>query len=206
MAFGGFICSKNALTALNSLYMVVAVILIGVGAYAEGSSMVTNLPVVAGIIATGVFLMLVAILGLYGASKHHQVILFFYMIILFLVFLIQFFVAVACLAISEPQLTTIIEKAWKLESLSNSTRITAAKHFSCCNPPLICSEDSVDWCGAPKASCEDCFTVIPQSSKTALHVAGAVGLFFSFTEFFGVWLTLRFRNLRDPKYNNRNFI
>lgn len=56
---------------------VVGVVLIVMGALAKGASVVTSLPTVAGIIAAGVFLFLVAILGLYGAAHHHQVILFF---------------------------------------------------------------------------------------------------------------------------------
>jgi len=42
--------------------------------------------------------------------------------------------------------------------------------------------------------------------EDALQAAGGVGLFFSFTEFLGVWMTLRFRNQRDPRYNPRLFI
>lgn len=55
----------------------VAIILIGVGAYAKGSSIVSSLHITGGIVASGVFLFLVAILGLYGSCHHHQVALFF---------------------------------------------------------------------------------------------------------------------------------
>ncbi len=55
----------------------VAVILIGVGGYVKSASIVTSLAIVGGIIAVGVFLLLVAVLGLYGTAKHHQVHLFF---------------------------------------------------------------------------------------------------------------------------------
>lgn len=110
---GGFTCSKNALTALNvlyivsiihhqtspldlpsvqflwtiiqiialiivhSLFQVVAAILIGVAVYGRASAVVTNLPIIGGILACGVILFLISILGLIGAIKHHQVLLFF---------------------------------------------------------------------------------------------------------------------------------
>lgn len=120
---GGFTCSKNALIALNILYVVrffvieiwyyynlyklvtlmlyheivvskvrkmlfslmrmyqhcqvVASILISVAVYGQASSLVTNLPIVGGILACGVFLILISLLGLLGAVKHHQVMLFF---------------------------------------------------------------------------------------------------------------------------------
>lgn len=55
----------------------VASILISVAVYGQASSLVGNLPIVGGILACGVFLILVSLLGLAGAVKHHQVMLFF---------------------------------------------------------------------------------------------------------------------------------
>jgi tetraspanin-13/31 len=74
---GGFTCSKNALIALNVLYIIVAFILIGVAVYGRAASLVTNLPIVGGILACGIILILISALGLLGAVKHHQVMLFF---------------------------------------------------------------------------------------------------------------------------------
>ncbi|KAI9578292.1 hypothetical protein GQX74_015178 [Glossina fuscipes] len=69
---GGFTCSKNALIALNILYVMVGFLLIGVGVYARAASIVPNLPIVGGILACGIILILISILGLAGAVKHHQ--------------------------------------------------------------------------------------------------------------------------------------
>lgn len=55
----------------------VGFLLIGVGVYGRASSIVTNLPIIGGILACGVILILISILGLVGAVKHHQVMLFF---------------------------------------------------------------------------------------------------------------------------------
>lgn len=52
-------------------------LLIGVGVYARAASIVTNLPIVGGILACGVILICISMLGLAGAVKHHQVMLFF---------------------------------------------------------------------------------------------------------------------------------
>ncbi|GIY99155.1 uncharacterized protein CEXT_139931 [Caerostris extrusa] len=51
-----FTCLKNALIALNIVYILVSFILIGVAAYCRAASVVTNLAIVGGIIACGVFL------------------------------------------------------------------------------------------------------------------------------------------------------
>jgi tetraspanin-13/31 len=55
----------------------VSIILIAVAAYGRAASQVTNIAIIGGIIGCGVFLFLVSLLGLVGAAKHHQVLLFF---------------------------------------------------------------------------------------------------------------------------------
>ena len=55
----------------------IAFILIGVAAYGKAVDIVVTLHVLGGVITCGVFLILVSIVGLVGALKHHQVLLFF---------------------------------------------------------------------------------------------------------------------------------
>lgn len=55
----------------------IALVLIGVAVYAKVSAKITSLPILGGVIACGVFLLLVAIMGVVGAIRHSQVILFF---------------------------------------------------------------------------------------------------------------------------------
>jgi len=62
---------------MTTFLQVVAFILIGVAVYGRASALVTNLPIIGGILACGVILFLISILGLIGAVKHHQVLLFF---------------------------------------------------------------------------------------------------------------------------------
>ncbi|KAI2566672.1 TSPAN31 isoform 8 [Pan troglodytes] len=100
MVCGGFACSKNALCALNVVYMLVSLLLIGVAAWGKGLGLVSSIHIIGGVIAVGVFLLLIAVAGLVGAVNHHQVLLFFYMIILGLVFIFQFVISCSCLAIN----------------------------------------------------------------------------------------------------------
>jgi tetraspanin-13/31 len=51
----------------------IAFLLIGVATYGKTSNMITSLNIVGGIVASGVFLLFIAVVGLYGAMKHHQV-------------------------------------------------------------------------------------------------------------------------------------
>jgi len=204
---GSFTCSKNSLIALNSFYIVVACILVGVGAYAQAASVVSSLTISGGIIAAGVFLFIVAVLGLIGASRHHQVSLFFYMIILFLVFLIQFFFAVACLAMTDKQIQSTVETGW--DSASNATLCVAQQRFDCCGlnsghmRAPSCSAEFV--CTNP-SSHRLCWPNMKHTVEDALQAAGGVGLFFSFTEIVGIWLAMRYRNLKDPRANPNAFL
>ncbi|XP_035933882.1 tetraspanin-31 isoform X2 [Halichoerus grypus] len=100
MVCGGFACSKNALCALNVVYMLVGLLLIGVAAWGKGLGLVSSIHIIGAVIAVGVFLLLIAVAGLVGAVNHHQVLLFFYMIILGLVFIFQFGISCSCLAIN----------------------------------------------------------------------------------------------------------
>ena len=56
---------------------IVALILIGTAAYSHVVSIIVSLSLVGGVIASGVFLMMIAVIGYLGAVKHHQVLLFF---------------------------------------------------------------------------------------------------------------------------------
>ncbi|XP_014668814.1 PREDICTED: tetraspanin-31-like [Priapulus caudatus] len=163
MACGGFTCSKNALTALNILYILVAFILIGVAGYSKASSVITSITVIGGIIACGVFLLLLAVVGLIGAIKHHQVLLFF-------------------------------------------VSLHSEKVLPCCK--LL--SDKPDYCGGSSSlhndACDLCWIHLENKISSALKITGGIGLFFSFTEFIGVWLTVRYRNQKDPRANPSAFL
>lgn len=51
----------------------VAFLLIGVATYGKTSNMITSLGTVGGIVVSGVFLLFIAVVGVLGAMKHHQV-------------------------------------------------------------------------------------------------------------------------------------
>uniref|UniRef100_A0A8C7YMH9 Tetraspanin 31 n=1 Tax=Oryzias sinensis TaxID=183150 RepID=A0A8C7YMH9_9TELE len=69
MVCGGFTCSKNALCSLNVVYMMVGLLLIAVAAWGKGFGLVSSIHIIGGVIAVGVFLLLIAIVGLIGPCK-----------------------------------------------------------------------------------------------------------------------------------------
>ncbi|XP_049532279.1 tetraspanin-13 isoform X2 [Anopheles darlingi] len=219
---GGFSCSKNALIALNVLYVLVGFLLIGVGVYGRAASIVTNLPIISGILVCGVILILISVLGLIGAVKHHQVMLFFYMIILFLLFLIQFSIACSCLAVTAERQRQFAEQGWTMAPMEikkevqdkflccgfNSTTTAnggnddVSSHPSCEQVQLKCCPAS--W--LKNCQCPPCSIMLENSIGYAFRLSGGIGLFFSLTEILGVWLTVRYRNQKDPRGNPSAFL
>uniref|UniRef100_UPI0037E8102A tetraspanin-13-like n=1 Tax=Semicossyphus pulcher TaxID=241346 RepID=UPI0037E8102A len=206
MVCGGFVCTKNALCALNILYVLVSLLLVGVAAWGKWFGLVSSIRVVAGVIGVGIFLFLVAFVGLCGALKHHQVLLFFYMMILFLVFVVQFSVSCACLSLNKDQQNHLLEVGW---DKSENTQKDVEKTLNCCgyshfNPNVTCA--AICFHSSPHPVCNTCASIIQQYAGEVLQFVGGIGLFFSFTEVIGVWLAHRYRNIKDPRSNPGAFL
>ena len=65
------------MTDSTLVLQIVGLTLIIVPVYSKISAVFTSWPIVGGTIACGVFMMLMSVAGIYGAIKHHQIILFF---------------------------------------------------------------------------------------------------------------------------------
>ncbi|KAF4080556.1 hypothetical protein AMELA_G00172640 [Ameiurus melas] len=203
MGCAGFTCSKNSLCALNILYVMVSMLMIGIAAWGKWFGLVSSFQVVGGIIGIGVFLFLVALAGLIGAIKHHQVLLFFYMIILFLVFVVQFSVSSACLAINKEQQNELLEVGW---NNSQTTQRDVEKSLNCCGFSHVEVNSTCPAACFTHSTCDTCAAKIQEHVGEVLRIVGGISLFFSFTEILGVWLTYRYRNQKDPRANPSAFL
>lgn len=232
MVCGGFRCSKHSLIILNVIYILVSFVLIIVAAYSRVAAIITSISLVGSLIACGVFLFLIALVGLLGAAKHHQVLLFFYMIILFVLFLLQFSLACACLAVNPEQKDSLAEQGWRLSS--NDTRAEVQSQFDCCgfkeanigpakdlghpmcnnvspcckkNPEApCCTGNFTNSTETAPCPCDTCFSKLHSVILNSFSATGGLGLFFSFTEIIGVWLAMRYRNQKDPRANPSAFL
>ncbi|KAF7645797.1 hypothetical protein LDENG_00198190 [Lucifuga dentata] len=203
MGCAGFTCSKHSLCALNILYVMVSLLMIGIAAWGKWFGLVSSFQVVGGVVGVGVFLFFVALAGLIGAMKHHQVLLFFYMIILFLVFIVQFCVSSACLAINSEQQDHLLEVGW---DNSQSTQRDVEKSLNCCGFKHVDFNRTCEALCFHSQSCLPCADMIEEHVGEVLRFVGGIGLFFSFTEIVGVWLTYRYRNQKDPRANPSAFL
>ena len=82
----------------------------------------------------GIFLMVVAILGVIGIFKQSQSLMFYYMIFLGIIFVFQFFLSIACLGVTEEREIKLIELAWtQIDDPSGPMEIRLAEQaFNCC--------------------------------------------------------------------------
>lgn len=124
------------------------------------------------------------------AAKHHQVSLFFYMIFLFCLFIVQFAVACSCLAVNKHQQEIFAQQGWDeidddLKSEVQTTfhccgfnSTTLADHPACDTVNKFCCETNKD----PACACPPCLQQLEATIDSAFRVTGTIGLLFSFSE------------------------
>lgn len=214
-----FRCHKQTLILLNIVYMLIGLVLIIVPLVSAVTPVITSWPILGGATASGVFMLLVALAGLYGTIKHHQITLFFYMVILCLIFIILFAFSIGALTITNAQQDRLLRGGWA--RLGNTTRGEIQSTFDCCgfenknitsdHPSCVklpcCSDKAINTDGIHCPSCDTCYSHLRDSGlkKIRQEIAG-IGLFFSFTLFLGVYLAFRYRHLKNPRANPSAFL
>ncbi|XP_046845592.1 tetraspanin-31-like [Xenia sp. Carnegie-2017] len=213
-----YYCSKNSLAVLNVIYIFLAILLISIAVYAKITAVLTSLPILGAVVACGVFLLIVSIFGLIAAVRHQPVILFFYIITMVFLFIFLLSVSLAALTVSPDKQEKILKSSW--QKLGNQTKNELQVAGNCCgfhvladlqnttmyHPPCTklpcCKKRTRDFCD----QCPACFTYFKGSIDQALSVAGAIGLFFSFTLIIGVYVAYKYRNIKDPKSSSGSFL
>ena len=105
--------NKKSLIGINFAFMIVAFILVATCSYVKYVYIIKNLPIVGGIAACELFLMLVAIFGIAAILRQSQSLIFHYIIFLGLIFFLQCFISIACLGITEKKEIALVQEAWK---------------------------------------------------------------------------------------------
>ncbi|KAF7252849.1 Tetraspanin-13 [Varanus komodoensis] len=164
----------------------VSLLLIGIAAWGIGFGLISSFQVVGVAIAVGIFLFLIALVGLIGAIKHHQ-----------------FSVSCACLTLNKEQQSKLLEVGW---NSTNNTKQDIERNLDCCGFHNVSEEATCAADCFKSQSCHPCAPVIEEFSGMVLRFVGGIGLFFSFTEILGVWLTYRYRNQKDPRANPSAFL
>jgi len=166
-----------------------------------GAKTISSISISGGILACGLFLTLISIFGFVSAHLQHSRLLAIYAVILGILFIIQFSVSVAALAINSQQQESILQSAW--ETLSVESKEDVMSQFDCCSfqnvsapitdplgPGQACTQEQIDG-GA-------CYPKLADKINKALKGSGGVGLFFSFTEIIGV--VMAYLLWKNPPY------
>nr|XP_049607287.1 tetraspanin-13b isoform X2 [Syngnathus scovelli] len=114
-----------------------------------------------------------------------------------------FSVSSACLAINKEQQDHLLEVGW---NNSRSTQKDVEKTLNCCGFRQVDLNATCPAACFPNHSCLPCADKIQEHADEVLRFVGGTGLFFSFTEIVGVWLTYRYRNQKDPRANPSAFL
>lgn len=113
------------------------------------------------------------------------------MIILFLLFLIQFSIASSCLAVNSEQQQEFAEEGWN--RVPDTMRKQVQDSFLCCgfnststsiSPDASCEVVNKQCCGGMIDSCQcpPCLPKLEDKINYAFKLCGGLGIFFSFTE------------------------
>ena len=96
--------SQKVLLGLNIFHGLCGLIIIIVAGVANSTHHVTDLGVLGGLIACGVFLLLISAFGYVGAKKSVRKLIFLYIVALSVLFIVQFSISVAALSKSSGSL------------------------------------------------------------------------------------------------------
>lgn len=140
-------------------------------------------------------------MGLIGTWKHHQVILFFYMILLFILFVIQFSTACSALTIDSQHQKTLAQDEWN--AVNDGIKAEVQDKFNCCGlnstdsehptcTDLPCCENGLVTVDPHCANCQPCLEKLINAIDDALKIAGRFGIFFSFSQVSQLILNIKY--------------
>ena len=213
--------NKLLLAFINVFYLTIALALIIIASITYASPKVASIDIAVGLIVIGIALMALSCLGIFAAFSQNQAMLFFYSLLMLFTFVIQYALAIACLAAAHRNLVQIITVSWNKIDLN--TKIHIMNRYKCCaldkndwdknsalyieNPDPNNKDIVADEClhrtkNTPAGSEEhpffDCGMKIEETIDDLATWCGTVALVFCFFEMFGIWLAMRFRNAKDP--------
>jgi len=202
-----FRCLRALLVATNFFFLIMGLIIATLPVYFHVNQMLKSWPINGAIIAMGAFLVLLAIFGCYGSRKQHQIILFFYMVLLAIVCILTFAFSLAALSMSKQQQQVVLKQGWK--SLSNQTRNDFQIDGNCCgfNNDTSLIHPSCDNLPCFIEGCKPCLVMLQDRwFITFRRAIGGFALFVSLLMGVSVYFTSRFRHIRNPKGNGNEFL
>lgn len=194
---------RRILILFNVFYFLLALTFLFLALFTRFRSSIIDLHLLIGLIVISTYLIILSSFGLFAVLKHHQVFLFFYIILLSILFLFQFTLACTYLFMRSEKKSELIKSNY------DQNRDLIQNKYQCCTYDnqtassderrAICGKLSC--CSTRDRCCESlptCIIMLKNELDKNLKIVGSLMLIFTLTEIVAVYLTLRFRNLRDP--------
>ena len=153
---------RKTFWAINISNMIISIILISVGTHCKNAAEFGSLPTIGGIIASGVLLFLISAFGCFAAYGKNQTYLFYFMISVGVLFVIQFSISIACVAGGNDKVDKVLRKHWEKYDTPKRNRNEkirqAEKYFGCCglddSDKRCTADDTDDYSKAEIAFCQ----------------------------------------------------
>ena len=192
---------RRLLIIFNIFYILLAFTFLFFAIFTRLNSLIIDLHLFVGLLILSLYLIFLSIFGIVAISKHHQVLLFFYVILLFILFLFQFILACTYLTIrdgkkfallkaSYEKFTNPIQLKYNCCGFDNPThfkRNETCRHLPCCHLQVHCCE-----------TLSMCYPLLNYKLNKNLKIIGSIMLIFTLTQIVAIYLTLKFRNIRNP--------
>ena len=125
---------KKCFWAINIFNVIISIILISVGTHCKNAVGFGSIPIIGGIIACGVLLFLITAFGFFAAYGKNQTFLFYFMIGIGVLFIIQISVAIACVQGGDEKDEKVLAKHWeKFDTPKKHLKLREAElKFECC--------------------------------------------------------------------------
>jgi tetraspanin-13/31 len=196
---------RRLLLIFNVFYIILAVIFLTFAIFTRFNSLIIDLHLLVGLIMLSLYLLFLSVFGIVAVYKHHQVLLFFYVILLFVLFLFQFILACTYLTIRGEKKYNLLKNNY------DQTRDHIQSKYNCCgfdnatqfNRREICQK--LPCCQSGGSCCESspmCYALLQRELDKNLKIVGSVMLIFTLTQIIAIYITLRFRNIRNPAIFN----
>jgi tetraspanin-13/31 len=192
---------RRLLIIFNIFYILLALIFFFFAIFTRIHSSIIDLHLFVGLILLSFYLIFISIFGLIAVRKHHQVFLFFYIIFLLILFLFQFILACTYLTIRGDKKYSLLKDNYQtsvdsiqlkynccgFDNLTNFNRNQTCQNLPCCQLPNQCCE-----------TLPMCYALLSYELDINLKIIGSIMLIFTLTQIIAIYMTLKFRNIRNP--------
>jgi tetraspanin-13/31 len=196
---------RRLLVIFNMFYILLALTFLFFAIFTRVNSSIIDLHLLVGLIILSLYLIFLSIFGIYAVVKHHQVLLFFYIILLCISFLFQFILACTYLTIRGDNKYNLLKQNYEKSidrfqlkynccGFDNQTafnRNETCHNLPCCQSLSQCCETS-----------PVCYPLLIHELDKNLKIIGSIMLVFTLTQIIAVYITLKFRNIRNPAIFN----